>query len=105
MALDVYLQDERGNEIESVSDTTNVLHKILPDVGDTSYTLLRFIDIAADTTFNHLQIPTFLSEWDRLMETPWLLPADKQFLRAVRDMAARALPGEMYHTYLKFEGD
>lgn len=105
MGLDVVLQDEDGNEIDSVSDPTNVLHKVLPTIEDRSFELIRFIDWGADTTFNHLQLAVFLSDWDKLMISKNLTASERTLLQAIRDLASKALLGVEYHVYLKFVGD
>jgi len=66
MGISIILQDEKGNSIERVDDESDILHRLLPNVDDSNYQMLRSIDRYGDTTFNKLQMKSFLNEWDRL---------------------------------------
>lgn len=63
MSLVVKLEDdlaERGDWI--------ILHGVLPSRGEDSFPLLRGIDPYGRTVFNHLQMETFLDEWERVRD-------------------------------------
>lgn len=101
MAFDIRLEDERGNTIDSASDT-GVLGRILPELYDTRFILLRFIDPYGDTVFNRMQIETFIEEWKRIYpsEAP---PEERTFMCKVEELAERCRSEP--HLYLKFYGD
>ena len=101
MGIDVELQDENGNSLQTIRDPQSVLAHVLPDADDETFVCLRFIDPFGDTTFNRQQCA---------------LAADE--LRCVADDAsgeARAHLGDVerlarqaateVHLYLKFIGD
>jgi len=97
MPWSVRLQDENG---KPENDRDVVFHGPLP-VGDESYRLLSYIDPYGDTTFNSLQMKTFLHEWERIKNRlneeqiePW---------KQIREFAMRGTNEE--HLYLKFIGD
>lgn len=66
MGLSIALQNENGTPIDMVLDPKNHLHRLLPSHDDESYQCLRFIDWYGHTVFNRLQMPIFLSEWQRV---------------------------------------
>ena len=101
MGIQVVLETEDGDAIETVEDPTNILGRLLPEVGDSRYVCLGVIDWYGDTVFNCLQIERFILEWDRATESA--AEADRGFVVAVRKMAER-LRRER-HVYLKFYGD
>jgi hypothetical protein len=102
MGLDINLESERGEVIDSVGDPHNFLHKLLPLPGDESGTILSWIDWYGNTCFNHLQMKRFLDEWDQLMGRAQNSEV-KELLSQVRDLAVRCLKERTYH--LKFIGD
>jgi hypothetical protein len=63
MSLVVKLEDDLGERGEWV-----MLHGIVPDNHDRDYPLLSGIDRFGKTVFNHLQMATFLTEWERVKE-------------------------------------
>ena len=44
MGLDIVLEDENGGQLASTADPQNHLHRLLPDIADTSFALIRYID-------------------------------------------------------------
>jgi hypothetical protein len=103
MATAVVLQDERcANISETVQDPQGVIALCLPDLTDTTYPCLRFIDLYGDTIFNPLQAAAMLEEWDRLR--PSFSWHNSEALWAeIRDLAIRC--SEEPHTYLRFIGE
>jgi hypothetical protein len=102
MGMQVQLRVEDGEVLDSVDDPSNALHHILPNYDDPAYCYAGCIDWYGDTTFNCLQIPRFLSEWDRL------LPAARahgcEVLHQRIEVLAKRCQAEV-HVYLKFRGD
>jgi len=96
------LQTERGEVLQRVADTKDAFVVLLPWRGDTSFTLLRFIDRYGHTTFNRLQMDLFLQEWQRIFEKAET-PESRDLLAQVRAMAERCQ--KEAHLYLKFIGD
>lgn len=71
MGLSIVLETERGEPLDRVDNTKNLLHELLPLHDDLSYQLLRFVDWYADTTFRTSCIcgtPLLLT--DRLVDKP-----------------------------------
>jgi hypothetical protein len=60
MSLVVKLEDNLGERSEWV-----VLNGVVPAANHTDFLLLSGIDPFGRTVFNHLQMETFLKEWDR----------------------------------------
>jgi hypothetical protein len=102
MGLDILLEGESGDQRALVSDPTNLLPRILPRFDDTEFTLLRFIDLYGNTTFNGLQMRQFLSEWAKLYARAES-QEERQILDDVSELARRC--SEKPHLYLKFYGD
>lgn len=95
MGLDCYLEDEFGEELESVLDEDGKLASAWP-VGDAGYPLLRFVDTEGFTLFNRLQLAAAVPELERLTKT---VPAATPILKLARKAAAEP------HLYLRFLGD
>ena len=68
MGIDVRLEDENGNEISVVFDTTLLVEKLLPPFEDEGSYCLRFIDPYGDTVFNSLQMPIFIKELEQAIK-------------------------------------
>jgi hypothetical protein len=63
MSLVVKLEDDLGERSEWV-----MLHGVVPAARHENFALLSGIDPFGKTVFNHLQMKTFLQEWDRAKE-------------------------------------
>ena len=63
MSLVVKLEDDLGERSEWV-----MLHGIVPITPGNGYSLLCGIDPFGKTVFNHLQMESFLREWERVQE-------------------------------------
>jgi len=103
MGLTIRLETERCEKIEGVDDVGdphNILHRLLPSVDDSSFQCLRFIDWYGDTTFNALQISTFITELERIAQNAKTYD-EKILLTRIKDLAEKVST----HTYLKFIGD
>jgi hypothetical protein len=101
MGFDINLERENGEVLASIEDPTNILHRLLERCsGDDSH--LVEIDWYGDTTFNRLQIPRFLVEWETLSQHS-KSPDEAKLLADVRTLAERCADG--VHLYLKFVGD
>lgn len=103
MGLSVVLETESGEELERVDDPSNMLHVLLVGADERSCSLLRFIDWYGDTVFNHLQIESFLIEWEVLDQQSIRSSEEKALLDRIKKMAQRAQKEP--HLYLKFYGD
>jgi hypothetical protein len=103
MGLTVRIENkscEKIEDIEEIGDPHNLLHRLLPSEDDTSFQCLRFIDWYGDTTFNSLQIRTFLIELERITQNAETND-EKELLNQIKNLAKRVST----HTYLKFIGD
>jgi hypothetical protein len=63
MSVVVKLEDDLGEQSEWV-----LLHGVLPARDEPEFPVLRAIDPHGKTVFNHLQMDTFLQEWDRVRD-------------------------------------
>lgn len=103
MGLTISVVDERGKEVVSpVLDPRNVLRSLLPQEGDESYPLLRYIDPYGDTIFNQAQVAALLEEWARIKQRA-KLEEQQVIVNSIAHLAQFCL--EHLHTYLKFVGD
>jgi hypothetical protein len=103
MGLSIRLETElckKIEEIEEVEDPHNLLHRLLPSEDDSSFQCLRFIDWYGNTTFNVLQMSTFLMELERITQNS-KTSDEKMLLNRIKDLAEKVST----HTYLKFIGD
>ena len=60
MSLVVKLEDQQGERGE-----WEMLHGVIPAHNESKFPVLRGIDPYGTTVFNHLQIASFLEEWER----------------------------------------
>src|SRR5689334_14261168 len=63
MSLVVKLEDDLGEQTDWV-----MLHGVLPSREERNFPCLRGIDVHGKTLFNHLQMESFLEEWDRVRD-------------------------------------
>jgi len=63
LSLVVKLEDDLGERGEWV-----MLHGVLPSREERNFVLLRTVDPFGKTVFNHLQMESFLDEWERVRE-------------------------------------
>jgi hypothetical protein len=63
MSLLVKLEDDLGERSEWV-----MLHGLVPTTERAGFLLLSGIDPFGKTVFNHLQMETFLEEWNRIKD-------------------------------------
>jgi hypothetical protein len=61
VSIVVKLEDDLGERSEWV-----LLHALIPSPEERDFPLLRCIDLYGKTVFNHLQMESFLEEWERL---------------------------------------
>lgn len=102
MGLYIVLVTELGEELGAVSEPAWMFEPFLRPLADTSFQCFRFIDRYGLTIFNGLQIPTFLSELERVRVNAHT-DAEQDLLNAIKDLAVRCR--EEPHRYLKFIGD
>jgi hypothetical protein len=98
----VVLETESDEQLERLEDRKNLLHRILPSPGDSSYQLLRYIDSYGDTSFNRLQIAPLLQEIEQLSSSA-LSVEEKQLISDIKRLPRHCQIGP--HLYLKFYGD
>jgi len=63
MSLVVKLEDDLGERSDWV-----MVHGVVPGREELDFPLLRCVDPYGKTVFNHLQMESFLSEWERLRD-------------------------------------
>jgi hypothetical protein len=100
MGLDATLEDEFGEELDSLSDEDGRLAAAWP-AGDQAYPVLRFVDAEGTTVFNRLQLEAALPEFEAfaLAAPPELKMAAARLLKFARKGASEP------HLYLRFLGD
>lgn len=98
----IRLEEEGGRVIREIDGDPHGLDRLLPDLSQTRYQCIRFIDEYGDTVFNRLQMDQFLTEWAELAARA-ATAEDRVLIEAVRRLAedCRAEP----HRYLRFCGD
>lgn len=96
MSLVVKLEDDLGERSDWV-----MLHGVIPARDEQDFPVLRGIDPFGKTVFNHLQMESFLLEWDRVRDRA----ADEQQKEAwekVKEMAQTCQSDR--DLYLRFVG-
>jgi len=63
MSIVVKLEDDLGERSDWV-----LLHGVVPARDDHAFPLLRCVDAFGKTVFNHLQMESFLEEWERIRD-------------------------------------
>jgi hypothetical protein len=101
MGFDINLESERGEILATVSDPTNLLHRVL-ERAMVEEPHLEEIDWYGDTTFNRLQMSRFLAQWQVVVRQA-KTPEQLKLVNEVRELAERC-QSEL-HLYLKFIGD
>ena len=96
MSLVVKLEDDLGERGEWV-----VLHGVVPAGSEMDFPLLGGIDPLGKTVFNHLQMPLFLREWDRVQDRAHD-DSQREAWRKVKDMAESCRQDR--DLYLRFVG-
>ncbi len=102
MGLDVYLEDEFGEELDLFIDDGGILAAAIPS-GDASYPMLRHVDVEGVTAFNRLQLSVVIPELERLESANASMNNTKAALAKVLKMARKAAAEP--HLYLSFLGD
>jgi len=100
VGLDAYLEDEFGEELDSVLDEDGRLAAAWP-ADAAAYPLLRFVDAEGTTVFNRLQLSAALPEFDALEKAA--PPELKGALARLKSLARKAASEP--HLYLRFLGD
>jgi hypothetical protein len=63
MSIVVKLEDDLGEHSEWV-----LVHGVVPAREDRAFPFLRCVDCYGRTVFNHLQMESFLEEWERVRD-------------------------------------
>jgi hypothetical protein len=100
MGLDVILEDEFGEELDSLMDETGRLGAAFPS-GDPACPVLRFVDKEGTTLLNRLQVSAALPEFEAFARSA---PLDAKAAAAFLLKCARRAAAEP-HLYLRFFGD
>lgn len=102
MAIDVQLESETGECLESLQDPSNLVARLLPRLDDAQSICLRFVDPYGDTVFNNLQMATLIIELENAIEN-----ASDERVAAHGKAILRMLNTcrNTVHTYVKFYGD
>jgi len=101
MGLGIALVDFKGEILDRVDDTHNLLHRLLPPASEDSESLLSKIDWYGDTYFNYLQMKKFLGEWDQLAKHAET-SEQRTLIVCIRDLAIRC---QKDRDVLRFIGD
>lgn len=79
-----------------------MLHGVIPARDDRDFPFLRGIDPFGKTVFNHLQIDSFLEEWDRIRDRATDDP-QKEAWQKIKEMAETC--SQDRDLYLRFVGN
>ena len=101
MGIEVEWRDERGKVLGQITDSASLLRAALADAPSQSTQYLRYIDPYGDTTFNQLQLPALIAEFNALVEA--CTGEAAIHLRSVGALLVSAC-GQV-HTYVTFVGD
>jgi hypothetical protein len=96
VSLVVKLEDDLGERSEWV-----MLHGLVPVTSGSDFSLLSGIDPFGKTVFNHLQMESFLREWERVQERV-RDDAQREAWRKIREMAETC--SQDRDLYLRFVG-
>lgn len=99
MGLDCHLEDEFGEELDSVEDSDGALAACWPSA-DASFPFLRRVDLEGTTSFNRLQLADVMPELERLGQSA---PSAAERVRAIMRLARKAVSEP--HLHLRFLGD
>ena len=97
MSVVVKLEDQLGEHGEWV-----MLHDVLPGPDEAKFPFLRGIDRFGNTVFNHLQMESFLPEWERIEDRAHD-QAQREAWRKVKQMAEKCRDDR--DLYLRFVGN
>lgn len=97
MSVVVKLEDGLGEQSDWI-----ILHQVIPSRDEPEFPLLRGIDPFGNTVFNHLQMNTFLEEWERIRDRA-RDEAQKAGWQKVKDMAEKCRDDR--DLYLRFVGN
>jgi hypothetical protein len=97
LSLVVKLEDDLGEHGEWI-----MLHGVLPGRDERDFVVLRAIDPYGKTVFNHLQMESFLAEWERVRDRA-RDESQKEAWQKVKQMA-EACQGDR-DLYLRFVGN
>jgi hypothetical protein len=101
LAIEVALQNERGEVLAIVHDSGNLMPKLLErSLADEPF--LEQIDWYGDTIFNRMQMPRFLLAW-RVVVRRTQTDEEAKLVGEIRELAERC--ESAVHLYLKFIGD
>lgn len=101
MGIDLYLQDESGQIIESLLDPASLLSRLVLEAGTGNSHFVGYIDPYGDTIFNRLQMPQLIEELN--IAANRTAPVVAQHIREVLRLAVKCR--DAVHLYLKFCGD
>jgi len=97
VSLVVKLEDDLGERSEWI-----MLHGVIPSREERDFPCLRSIDAYGKTVFNHLQMETFLEEWERVRDRAHD-ESQKAAWQKVKDMAQACQADR--DLYLRFVGN
>jgi hypothetical protein len=101
LAIEVALQNERGEVLVIVHDSRNLMPRLLErSMADEPF--LAQIDWYGDTVFNRVQMPRFMSAW-RALEQQAQTPEEAKLVNEIRELAERCESD--LHPHLKFTWD
>jgi hypothetical protein len=97
MSVVVKLEDQLGEHGEWV-----MLHDVLPAREETQFAFLRGIDRFGNTIFNHLQMESFLNEWEQIQDRAHD-DSQREAWQKVKEMAEKCRDDR--DLYLRFVGN
>jgi len=93
------VQDENGNQI---GERVDLLTDLIPDLQDSRFICLRFVDPYGDTVFNCLQVQAILDDLRLLRTTAKINEQQSQIIHRIETLAGVCQKSP--HLYLKFIG-
>jgi hypothetical protein len=97
VSLVVKLEDDLGERSDWI-----MLHGVIPSRDERDFPILRCIDLYGKTVFNHLQMETFLEEWERVRHRAQD-ESQKEAWQKVKEMAQTCQTDR--DLYLRFVGN
>jgi len=102
MGLNIVLENEQGQQIEKIIDSSNLLLAIIKNSKLPDSFCMRYIDPYGDTVFNKIQMDQFLIELSQLQKLS-KNTKDHELLAKIRALALRCQ--QELHLYIKIYGD
>lgn len=103
MSFTILLQDERNEKINNIEiEDDNLLKQWIPDIEDSSFYCLKYLDLYGDAVFNRLQMRDLIKEM-HFISNKVQTEEFKQLCYKIVKLAKYCM--NTPHTYMRFCGD